>query len=241
MNIDSNEVDFVQEHRREVTHIFVAFIKIYLSEHIGFVPVYSIFVIALILATAAMVAFCKKKKPDYLAEAFMLAKMNIIRASSDEKQLDQFAKIVEVQLSLHKTISDLKEEIRTDTTVVQAWTGSFDFMYCGKKIEGSVEIANTRSFTRKENSDWIVSGMTPICRPSEAYLTQIITCGTAMGKAVPADTIRYYEWDGVIHCKIRMSDTISLRYLTSPRDILIKHGANISWKRKLLPRELYSS
>jgi hypothetical protein len=239
--MDSNEVAFVQDHRREVTHIFVAFIKIYLSEHIGFAPLYSIFVIVFILATAAIVAFYKKKKPDYLAEAFLLAKMNIIRSSSDEKQLDQFAKIVEVQLNLHKTISDLKEDLRTDTTVVQAWTGSFDFMYCGKKIEGSVEIANTRSFTRKENNDWIIIGMNPTCRPSEPYLSQIITYGTLGSRSVPADHIKYYEWDGVIHCKIQMSDTLSLRYLTSPRDILIKHGANISWKRTLLPRQLYLS
>ena len=239
--MDSNEVAFVQDHRREVTHIFVAFIKIYLSEHIGFAPVYSIFVIVFILATAAIVAFCKKKKPDYLAEAFLLAKMNIIRGSAEDKQLDQFAKIVEVQLNLHKTISDLKEDLRTDTTVVQAWTGSFDFMYCGKKIEGSVEIVNTRSFTRKENNDWIIIGMNPTCRPSEPYLSQIITYGTLGSRSVPADHIKYYEWDGVIHCKIQMSDTLSLRYLTSPRDILIKHGANISWKRTLLPRQLYLS
>jgi len=239
--MDSNEVAFVQDHRREVTHIFVAFIKIYLSEHIGFAPLYSIFVIVFILATAAIVAFCKKKKPDYLAEAFLLAKMNIIRGSAEDKQLDQFAKIVEVQQNLHKTISDLKEDLRTDTTVVQAWTGSFNFLYCGKKIEGSVEIVNTRSFTRKENNDWIIIGMNPTCRPSEPYLSQIITYGTLGSRSVPADHIKYYEWDGVIHCKIQMSDTLSLRYLTSPRDILIKHGVNISWKRTLLPRQLYLS
>jgi len=109
-------------------------------------------------------------------------------------------------------------------------------MYCGRKIEGNVDIINTHVYTKKENNEWIATA-SGAARPGHSYISQIIEYGSASSP----NYIIYSEWNGTVHCKLTLKDSHELRYLTAPRDILLRHSDSITWSRKLLSSEPYST
>jgi len=235
----------IVEFKRQVTdfnrHVFVAFIKVYLTER-SILPS----LIACIVSAAGYIIanwLFKKKEDAHMQEALLVAKMNVMQESMntllhkpEPKHTDlQVMNIIEAHMGLRKTVADLKADLRPQPLLVQAWVGSFNFMYCARKIEGSVEIINSAVHTKMENAEWIASPAGQKVKPEDHYLGQIIVHGTK----ITNEHIKYCEWNGIIHCKVNLKNPSELRYLTTPKDILIKHADNITWSRKLLSREAY--
>jgi len=223
-------------------HIFVAFIKVYLTER-SIIPS----IIACVLSAAGYIVMnwlFKKKEVNHMHEALLVAKMNLMQDSMnnllhkhpESPNTDlQVMNIIEAHMGLRKTVAALKEDLRPQPLLVQAWIGSFNFMYCARKIEGSVEIINSAVHTKMENAEWIALSGGQKTKPEDHYLGQIIVHGTK----ITNEHIKYCEWNGIIHCKVTLKTPADLRYLTTPKDILIKHADNITWTRRLLSRELY--
>ena len=125
--------------------------------------------------------------------------------------------LIEAHLDIRNNIEEIKSDMRIEPMIIQAWFGSFDISHFGRKIQGVVEIANTRLNTRKENRDWISQPRSTA--PGDAYINQIVTHGTK----VSVDHMKYYDWNGPIHCKIYLTNPEELRHISGPRDIIVRH------------------
>jgi hypothetical protein len=212
----------------------VAFIKFHLLERTIVPSLIGCLVSGAIYIVLSLVMW-KPSAPNYMNEALLVARMNVLEETLKTKKKDSsedLMHLVEAHLGLRTNVEEMKADLALEPTVVEAWVGYFDFIYCGRRMEGMVDIVNTRFYTKKENREWIIAA----AAPTEAYLSQMVAHGTKLSP----NYVKYYEWDATIHCKIHLKSSQELRYLTGPRDILVHHYDNIEWSRKLLPREGYA-
>jgi hypothetical protein len=262
----------IQDIKRQLSDLnrnfLVTFIKVYLVER-SIIPSFVACVVSGAVYFVANLIFYKKTRANYMQEALLMAKLNILlenlnnlalaqaaaaqqqeKAAAEQEEAEpplapqppaapqpqptvNLMNLIEAHLDIRNNIEQIKSDMRIEPMVIQAWFGSFNISHFGRKLEGVVEIANTRLNTRKENRDWISQGRNTC--PGDAYINQIVTHGTK----VSVDHMKYYDWNGPIHCKIYLTNVEELRHISGPRDIIVRHYASISWTRKLIPTEHY--
>jgi len=135
----------------------------------------------------------------------ILVKMNIMESQA-QKQLRKIRKKM--------------KELRPDV-FKQTWLGTFDYMFCGHKIVGTVELRCNDVFSVADNNEWFFNETSNI-----------------------KDIISYFSknklneipgWNSSITCHITLHDSHLMRYLFIPHDILNeRHSQNIKWEKKLV-------
>jgi len=145
------------------------------------------------------------KKDDTLTYLPILVKMNIIESEA-KKQLRKIRKKM--------------KELRPDV-FKQTWLGTFDYMYCGHKIVGTVELRCNDVFSVADNQEWLFNDSSNV-KDIVAYLSKNRL------SEIPV-------WNSRITCQITLQDSHLMRYLFIPHDILTeRHSYNIKWEKKLV-------
>jgi hypothetical protein len=149
----------------------------------------------------------RTKDNDALKNLPILVKLNIIES--------------EAQKQLRKIRKKMKE-LRPDV-FKQTWLGTFDYMYCGHKIIGTVELRCNDVFTVADNKDWLFDDTSNvkdiISYLAKNRLTEIPTWNSPMQMT----------------CQITLQNSHLMRYLFIPHDILNeRHSHNIKWEKKLV-------
>jgi len=135
----------------------------------------------------------------------VLVKMNIIESEA-KKQLRKIRKKM--------------KELRPDV-FKQTWLGTFDYMYCGHKIVGTVELRCNDVFTIADNRDWLFNDTSNV-KDIISYLAKNRLT------EIPS-------WNSTISCQITLQNSHLMRYLFIPHDILNeRHSNNIKWEKKLV-------
>lgn len=120
---------------------------------------------------------------------------------------------------LEKVRSKMKE-LQPDV-FYQMWLGTFDYIFCGNKIVGTVEVKSSQVFSIAENNSWLFShtNVKSIVAHFAKHKISEIPC-----------------WDShSITCKITLHDAIMMRHFFIPSDILNeRHYHNIKWQKKLV-------
>ena len=135
----------------------------------------------------------------------ILVKMNIIESQA-KKQLRK----------IRKKMKELAPDV-----FKQTWLGTFDYMYCGHKIVGTVELRCNDVFTVADNHDWLFNDTSNV-KDIIAYLSKNRLT------EIPG-------WNSTISCQITLQNSHLMRYLFIPHDILNeRHSHNIKWEKKLV-------
>lgn len=135
----------------------------------------------------------------------ILVKMNIMEAQA-KKQLRK----------IRKKMKELAPDV-----FKQTWLGTFDYMYCGHKIVGTVELRCNDVFTVADNQDWLFNETSNV-KDIIAYLAKNRLT------EIPG-------WNSTISCQITLQNSHLMRYLFIPHDILNeRHSHNIKWEKKLV-------
>lgn len=130
--------------------------------------------------------------------------------------------IIESQAQKHlRKIRKKMKELRPDV-FKQSWLGIFDYMYCGHKIVGTVELRSDKVCSLAENKEWLFNHSNVndiIAHLSKYKITEI-----------PA-----WDSDSKITCNIILENPHMMRYLFIPHDILNeRHCHKIKWEKKLV-------
>jgi hypothetical protein len=135
----------------------------------------------------------------------ILVKMNIMESQA-KKQLRKIRKKM--------------KELRPDV-LKQTWLGTFDYMFCGYKIVGTVELRCNDVFTVAQNNEWLFNDTSNVKDIISYFAKNRIT-------EIPG-------WNSPISCQITLQDSHLMRYLFIPHDILTeRHSQNIKWEKKLV-------
>ena len=135
----------------------------------------------------------------------ILVKMNIMEAQA-KKQLRK----------IRKKMKELAPDV-----FKQTWLGTFDYMYCGHKIVGTVELRCNDVFTVADNQEWLFNETSNV-KDIIAYLSKNRLT------EIPG-------WNSTISCQITLQNSHLMRYLFIPHDILNeRHSHNIKWEKKLV-------
>ena len=135
----------------------------------------------------------------------ILVKMNIMEAQA-KKQLRK----------IRKKMKELAPDV-----FKQTWLGTFDYMYCGHKIVGTVELRCNDVFTVADNQEWLFNETSNV-KDIIAYLSKNRLT------EIPG-------WNSTISCQITLQNSHLMRYLFIPHDILTeRHSQNIKWEKKLV-------
>jgi len=135
----------------------------------------------------------------------ILVKMNIVESEA-QKQLRK----------IRKKMKELHPDV-----FKQTWLGTFDYMFCGYKILGTVELRCNDVFTVAQNNEWLFN-QTSNVKDIISYLAK---------NRISEIT----GWNSTITCQITLQDSHLMRHLFIPHDILTeKHYDNIKWEKKLV-------
>lgn len=140
------------------------------------------------------------------------------------KYLPILVKINIMESEANKKLRSFRKKIKLNSPDVfkQMWVGTFDYVFCDKKITGIVEIRNDQVFSVFENKSWLneTSNVSHILK----HLTQHrIT-------ELPG-----WNSHSTIKCNIILNDAHTMRYFFIPHDILTeRHAKNIIWEKKLV-------
>lgn len=100
----------------------------------------------------------------------------------------------------------------------QVWLGSFDYVYYGRKVIGTIEIKNTQIFTKDENTKWLYDDS---------------TVDKILNHLSKYKVLEIPSWNGKITCEIMINQDIRNFFLST--DILEQRNlANITWEKKLI-------
>jgi len=144
-------------------------------------------------------------KEDGLKYLPILVKMNIIESQA-KKQLRKIRKKM--------------KELRPDL-FKQTWQGTFDYMYCGHNIIGTVELRCNDIFSVADNQDWLFNETSNVNDIISYLAKNRLT-------EIPG-------WNSTISCQITLQNSHLMRYLFIPHDILTdRHSHNIKWEKKLI-------
>jgi hypothetical protein len=151
---------------------------------------------------------CLRTQPtDDLKYLPILVKMNIIESQA-KKQVRK----------IRKKMKELAPDV-----FKQTWLGTFDYVYCGHKIVGTVELRCNDVFSVAQNQDWLYDDSSNvkdiITYLSKNRLTEIPCWNSPMQ----------------ITCQITLHNSHLMRYLFIPQDILNdRHSHHIKWEKKLV-------
>jgi hypothetical protein len=107
----------------------------------------------------------------------------------------------------------------------QVWLGSFDYVYYGRRVIGTIEIKNSQIFTKEDNTKWL-SLLQPVVYDD-------MTFNNILNHLSKYKVLEIPSWNGKITCDIIINQ--DSRHFFLPTDILEQRNlANVTWEKKLV-------
>lgn len=108
-----------------------------------------------------------------------------------------------------ETYKQAIEDAKPETGVLQAWTGTFEYMFYGyEKVRGFVEIINTDVFTAGENKQWLASTNT-LQRDilvKKLLEAELFAPKTWVVRTKDTCFIDWVGWTGTVTCRVKVCE-----------------------------------
>jgi hypothetical protein len=125
----------------------------------------------------------------------------------------------QMERELRKIRKKIKES--SPDVFIQAWVGTFDYVFCSHNIVGTVELKFNQISSVADNKKWLYDDTSNV---------QSIITYLAKNRLTEIPS-----WNSNITCDITLNDSQTMRYIFVPHDILSdRHSPKIKWEKKLI-------